>query len=125
MHPTRGARSPPGQEAVALMLFLLIFALLCALLFLGFPVGFGLGLSGLVGLILSGQPVAIISQVLYSSVDNFVLLAIPLFVLMSRILMRAGMGDGIFEALNTFLRHLPGGLAVAAVTCCAFFATIS
>ena len=39
--------------------FLLIFALLCGLLFLGFPVGFGLGLSGLIGLILSGQPVAI------------------------------------------------------------------
>jgi hypothetical protein len=46
------------------MVFLAIFALLCALLFLGFPVGFGLGLAGLVGLILSGQPVAIIAQVL-------------------------------------------------------------
>jgi C4-dicarboxylate transporter DctM subunit len=125
MYPTRSTRGCRTQEAVALTVFLLIFALLCGLLFLGFPVGFGLGLSGLVGLILSGQPVAIIAQVLYSSVDNFVLLAIPLFVLMSRILMQAGMGDGIFEALNTFLRHLPGGLAVAAVICCAFFATIS
>jgi C4-dicarboxylate transporter DctM subunit len=125
MHPTRGARSHRTPEAVALTVFLLIFALLCALLFFGFPVGFGLGLSGLVGLILSGQQVAIISQVLYSSIDNFVLLAIPLFVLMSRILMRAGMSDGIFDALNAFLRHLPGGLAVAAVICCAFFATIS
>jgi C4-dicarboxylate transporter, DctM subunit len=125
MHPTRGTCGDPTQEAVALTVFLLIFALLCGLLFLGFPVGFGLGISGLIGLILSDQPVAIIAKVLYSSVDNFVLLAIPLFVLMSRILMRAGMGDGIFDALNTFLRHLPGGLAVAAVICCAFFATIS
>lgn len=106
-------------------IFLTIFALLCVLLFLGFPVGFGLGLSGLIGLILSGQSLTIVAQVLYSSVDNFVLLAIPLFVLMSRILMRAGMSDDIFSALNTFLRHLPGGLAVAAVICCAFFATIS
>jgi len=108
-----------------LTIFLTIFALLCVLLFLGFPVGFGLGLSGLIGLILSGQSLTIVAQVLYSSVDNFVLLAIPLFVLMSRILMRAGMSDDIFSALNTFLRHLPGGLAVAAVICCAFFATIS
>src|SRR3984957_544654 len=99
MHPTRGARSHRAEEAVALTLFLLTFALLCALLFLGFPVGFGLGLSGLVGLILTGQPVAIISQVLYSSVDNFVLLAIPLFVLMSRILMHVFMCVGIFDAL--------------------------
>ena len=83
-------------------IFLTIFALLCVLLFLGFPVGFGLGLSGLIGLILSGQSLTIVAQVLYSSVDNFVLLAIPLFVLMSRILMRAGMSDDIFSALNTF-----------------------
>jgi C4-dicarboxylate transporter DctM subunit len=105
--------------------FLLIFAVLCALLFLGFPVGFGLGLAGLLGLLLTHQPIEILGQVLYSAVDNFVLLAIPLFVLMSRVLVRAGLGDGIFEALNTLLRHLPGGLAVATVVCCALFATIS
>lgn len=105
--------------------FIAIFALLCALLFLGFPVGFGLGLSGFVGLLLTGQPIAIVAEVLYSSVDNFVLLAIPLFVLMSRVLVRADMGDSIFSALDAMLGHLPGGLAVAAVICCAFFATIS
>lgn len=105
--------------------FLLIFAILVILLGGGFPVAFGLGVSGLVGLLLTGQPAGILSEVLYSSVDNFVLLAVPLFVVMSRVLVRAGMGDGIFEALDTFFRHLPGGLAVAAVICSAFFATIS
>lgn len=104
---------------------LLIFAVLCAFLFVGFPVGFALGLAGLAGLVISGQPVRIVAEVLYSSVDNFVLLAIPLFVFMSRIMMRAGLGDGMFTALNVFLRHLPGGLATATVICCALFATIS
>jgi len=107
------------------MAILAIFVVLCVLLFVGFPVGFALGLSGVVGLLLSGQPLSIVGDVLYSSVDNFVLLAIPLFVLMSRIMMYSGLGEGIFQALNTFLRHLPGGLAVATVICCAFFATIS
>jgi C4-dicarboxylate transporter DctM subunit len=108
-----------------LTVFIAIFLLLCVLLFLGFPVGFGLGLAGLAGLLLTGQPLAIVAEVLYSSVDNFVLLAIPLFVLMSRVLVKADMGEGIFSALNALLGHLPGGLAVAAVFCCAFFATIS
>lgn len=105
--------------------FLLIFALLCVLLFVGFPVGFGLAISGIVGLMLTHQPVEIVAQVLYASVDNFVLLAIPLFILMSRVMVRTGMGDSIFDAMNAFLRHWPGGLAVATVICCAFFATIA
>ncbi len=105
--------------------FLLIFVVLCGLLFVGFPVGFGLAVAGLLGLLLTHQPAEVVAQVLYASVDNFVLLAIPLFILMSRLLVRVGLGDGLFDTLNAFLRHLPGGLAVAAVICCGFFATIT
>lgn len=105
--------------------FLAIVALLCVLLALGFPVAFALGLAGVLGLIATGQSLAIVAEVLYSAVDNFVLLAIPLFVLMSHILMKTGMGEEIFDVINAFFRHLRGGLAAGAVICCAFFAAIS
>lgn len=105
--------------------FLAIVAVLCAMLVLGYPVAFALGLAGAIGLLATGQSLDIVAEVLYSSVDNFVLLAIPLFVLMSRILMKTGMGEELFEVINAFLRHLRGGLAAGAVICCAFFAAIS
>jgi C4-dicarboxylate transporter DctM subunit len=105
--------------------FLLIVLILCALFAAGFPVAIALGLSGAAGLLITGQSLYIVSDALYSALDNFVLLAIPLFILMSRILMKTGMGDEIFEAINVFTRHIPGGLAAGTVVCCAFFAAIS
>lgn len=105
--------------------FLIIVVVLCALLALGFHVAFALGIAGTIGLILTGQSLGIVAEVLYSSADNFVLLAIPLFVLMSRILIKTGMGEEMFEVMNAFFRHFRGGLAAGAVICCAFFAAIS
>lgn len=105
--------------------FLVIVAVLCGLLALGFPVAFALGIGGAIGLVATSQSIEIIPEVLYSAVDNFVLLAIPLFVLMSRILMKSGMSDELFEVINAFLRHIAGGMAAGAVLCCAFFAAIS
>ena len=71
--------------------FLAMVLVLCVMLALGFPVAFALGLAGVIGLLATGQSLEIAAEVLYSAVDNFVLLAIPLFVLMSRILMQTGM----------------------------------
>jgi len=105
--------------------FLGIVAVLCVLLALGFPVAFALAIAGVAGLAATGQSLEIAAEVFYSALDNFVLLAIPLFVLMSRILMQTGMGDEIFRIINAFFRHFRGGLAAGTVVCCAFFAAIS
>lgn len=105
--------------------FLAIVAVLCVLLAIGFPVAVALGVAGAIGLVATGQSLEIVAAVLYSSVDNFVLLAIPLFILMSRLLMKTGLGDEIFELINGFMRHLPGGLAAGSVIACGFFAAIS
>lgn len=107
------------------MTFLAIILVLCLLFLAGAPVAASLGIAGVAGLIVTGQPLRIVGEVLYSAIDNFVLLAIPLFILMSRILVRTGIIEDIFGALDAFLRHLPGGLAVAAVASSMFFATIS
>ncbi len=105
--------------------FLAVVLVLCVMLALGFPVAFALGLAGVIGLLATGQSLEIAAEVLYSALDNFVLLAIPLFVLMSRLLMQTGMGEEIFAIINAFFRHLRGGLAAGTVVCCAFFAAIS
>jgi C4-dicarboxylate transporter DctM subunit len=105
--------------------FLVLVALLCLLFVAGFPVAFSLGIAGFVGLLVTDQSLKIVGEIVFASVDNFVLLAIPLFIFMSRLLLKTGMAEDIFAVMDVFLRHRPGGLAVAAVFCCAFFATIS
>ncbi|MFB3816664.1 MAG: TRAP transporter large permease [Candidatus Methylomirabilales bacterium] len=99
--------------------------LLLGVLFAGLPVAFSLGATS-VGLIyLYELPLKIIAATIFTSLDSFVIIAIPLFVLMSRVLLDGRVGDDLFEVMNVWVRHLPGGLAIATILACAFFAAIS
>jgi C4-dicarboxylate transporter DctM subunit len=103
----------------------LALAGLFGLLFAGVPIAFALGGLGLVMLLLGGFSPLMAPQALYSSIDNFILLAVPLFLLMSNILLKGGVGRDLFAAVQSWVGHLPGGLAVATVVSCAIFAAIS
>ena len=85
---------------VAIILFLLFFVL-----FLGVPIAFGLGSIGL-GLMLFGDiSPLMIPQTFYSVADNFILLAVPMFLMMSNILLKA-----VLEKI--FLILLKAGLEI-------------
>ncbi len=104
----------------ALILFALIFLLL-----LRVPVAFTLGGLGLAMLVIGGFSPIMVPQSLYSTMDSFELLAVPLFLLMSNILLKGGIGRDLFSAVQSWLGHWPGGLGVAAIVSCAIFAAIS
>ena len=99
--------------------------LLLIVLFAGLPVAFSLGATSILLVGLFDLPVKIIASTMFTSLDSFVVIAIPLFVLMSRILLDGKVGDDLFEVMNVWVRHLPGGLAIATILACAFFAAIS
>ena len=99
--------------------------LLLLFLFAGLPVAFSLGTTSVLLVFLYELPMKIIANTLFTSLDSFVVIAIPLFVLMSQILLDGKVGDNLFEVMNAWVRHLPGGLAIATILACAFFAAIS
>jgi C4-dicarboxylate transporter, DctM subunit len=99
--------------------------LLLIVLFAGLPVAFSLGTTSILLVGLFDLPMKIIANTMFTSLDSFVVIAIPLFVLMSRILLDGRVGDDLFEVMNVWVRHLPGGLAIATILACAFFAAIS
>jgi C4-dicarboxylate transporter DctM subunit len=103
----------------------LIFGILLLVLITGLPVFITLGVMGAGYLLLSGQSLASLATVIFGSIDNFVLVALPLFILMAQIMTRGGIGNDLFAFVHTWLRHLPGGLAVTTVVTCAIFAAIS
>jgi len=108
-----------------MMTFLLVVTLLLALLFIGLPVAFSLGTASLALIVAFDLPLKIVGQSIFSSLDSFVLLAVPLFVLMSQVLLDGRVGDDLFDVMNAWVRHLPGGLAIATILSCAFFAAIT
>ncbi len=104
---------------------LLILAALFALLLIGVPVAFALGGLGLGLLLIGGFSPRMASTSLLSSLDSFILIAVPLFLLMSNVLLRGGVGRDLFAAVQAWVGHWPGGLAVATVLSCGLFAAIS
>ena len=107
------------------MITVLILLTLFGLLAMGIPVAFALGGLGAILLLVGGFSPLMVPQGLLSTMDNFVLLAVPLFLLMSNILLKGGVGSDLFNAVQAWVGHLPGGLAVATILSCAIFAAIS
>ncbi len=107
------------------MTTLYILITLLALLSFGVPVAFALGGLGLALLVMADLSPLMVPQGLYSVVDNFILLAVPLFLLMSNVLLKGGVGRDLFNAVQSWVGHWPGGLGVATIISCALFAAIS
>lgn len=103
----------------------LILAGLFSLLLLRVPVAFALGGLGLTLLLLGGFSPLMAPQAILSTLDGFILLAVPLFLLMSNILLKGGVGRDLFAAVHAWVGHWPGGLAVATIISCGVFAAIS
>jgi len=103
----------------------LILLVLIILLFSRVPVAFALGGLGLVLIVIGDLSLMMVPQGLYSVVDNFVLLAVPLFLLMSNVLLKGGIGRDLFNAVQSWVGHWPGGLGVATIISCGIFAAIS
>lgn len=107
------------------MTVVIILACLFTLLLARVPVAFALGFLGLAMLVVGGFSPLMAPQSMLSTMDGFILLAVPLFLLMSNVLLKAGVGADLFNAVQAWVGHWPGGLAVATILSCAFFAAIS
>ncbi|KIN64089.1 TRAP transporter, DctM subunit [Sulfitobacter noctilucicola] len=107
------------------MTIILILITLFVLLLLGVPVAFALGGMGLGMLLLGGFSPLMAPQSILSTLDGFILLAVPLFLLMSNLLLKGGVGRDLFAAVQAWVGHWPGGLAVATIISCGLFAAIS
>jgi tripartite ATP-independent transporter DctM subunit len=66
-----------------------------------------------------------IGQVAWNASINFVLVAVPLFLLMGEILLRSGLSDRLYRALNTWFGGLPGGLLHTNIVACSIFSAVS
>ena len=96
-----------------------------ALVFLGMPISFALGVSSLAFLWQQGVPLVALPQRMAMSVDSFPLLAVPFFVLTGSLMNTGGVTRRIFALANSLVGHITGGLAHVTVVANMFFAGIS
>jgi len=113
-----------GADGVAL----LGFASLFALMLLRVPVGMALGLVGVSGFgyLVGGEPaLKLVGQTSMRTVTDYTFGVIPMFLLMGAIVSASGMSRELFRAANGFVGHMKGGLGIATIAACGFFAAIS
>jgi C4-dicarboxylate transporter DctM subunit len=103
------------------------FLILIVLLALAVPVAAGLGVLGLaLGEIYSRLPLSLaLGELSWATSNNFLLVAIPFFVLLGEILLRSGMAERMYNALVLWVPWLPGGLMHTNIAACAMFAATS
>ncbi|MEI4485663.1 TRAP transporter large permease [Frigidibacter sp. MR17.14] len=86
-----------------------------------------LGVLGVVtGFVFSDRPFYnFIGSVAWTTSSNYVLIALPLFLLMGELLLRSGVSAKLYKALNLWLNRLPGGLLHTNIASCAMFSAMS
>lgn len=104
-----------------------IFALF-VFMFLRMTMGIAMLLVGFLGYCYLTTPIAGLSKLgiePYVTASNYSLSVVPLFILMGMFLSYGGLGKDIYKAINAWLGHLRGGMAVATIGACAIFAAVS
>ncbi len=96
------------------------------MLFSGMPIAFALGLSslGFMAVFMPAPMIHSVAETIYSELDNFTLLTIPLFVLMGAAIGKTRAGADVYNSLNSWMHKIPGGLGLANVFACAVFAAM-
>lgn len=108
------------DTAIVLMVSLVIFLLL------GIPIAVCLALAGITAIAFSGDlPWGTVAQVAYSSLNSFPFLAIYFFIAAGIMMGVGGISKQLFELADEIVGGMYGGIAIATILTCMFFAAIS
>jgi tripartite ATP-independent transporter DctM subunit len=107
---------------------LLGFGLMIVLIVSGVPIAFAMLAVAAGGLFIVGGPLHAETQLSLTFAEqgsNFILIAIPLYMLMGQIVYRTDIARDLYDCVYKWLGRLPGGLAITSVVACAGFGSIS
>lgn len=103
-----------------------LFGSFILFLMMTIPIGVAIGLAVILTAIQSENvSITFFAQGLVTSTDNFALMAVPFFILAGEIMGKGGISRRLFDFVEVFVGRFTGGLAMAAVIVCMFFAAIS
>lgn len=101
----------------------LLLVFIASSLYVGAAIGF-LGVS--LSVLYSPLPLLrSLGEMAWTTSADFVLVAVPMFILMGELLLRSGLAERMFEALDKWVGHIPGGLMHTNIAACTVFAATS
>ena len=108
------------------MTTLTLFSVLFFCILIGMPIAISLGLSSVIAILLFGKSsLASLSLKLFDTSEHYTLMAIPFFILGGALMSTGGVAKRLVRFAIACVGHIRGGLAIAAVLACTFFAAVS
>lgn len=105
---------------MALALSLGIFFLM------GVPIAIAIGLASVIGIEAHGRlPMLLVAQRMFTGLDSFPLMAIPLFILAGNLMSVGGISQRLVDLAKSMVGGIQGGLAATCVLTCMMFASVS
>ena len=111
--------------------FVIISLAFLVLIIIGFPVGFGAGFISMLGAglffedLLDPRTSSMVARLAFAKINNFILLAIPFFLLTGRLMNTGGVTEKLFGFVSLVVRPIKGGLGYANVLASMIFAGMS
>jgi len=96
-----------------------------ALLLLGVPVAFAIGLSSVATALAADLPMAIVFQKMVGGMEVFSFLAIPFFIFAGELMLHGGIAERIVNFANRLVGHVRGGLGMSNVLGCTLFGGVA
>ena len=105
----------------------LVFAALVGLMAIGVPIVFALGILDVALVVLLWGPAgfSLFGSVAFGDLNNFALLAVPMFILVGEIVVAARINGDLFDVAHKWVGGMPGGLAVTTQVVSTAFAAVS
>lgn len=99
---------------------------LAILFILGVPIAVAIGLASVIGIEVHGSlPLLLVAQRMFTGIDSFPLMAIPLFILAGNLMSAGGISHRLVELAKSLVGGVQGGLACTCVLTCMLFASVS
>jgi C4-dicarboxylate transporter DctM subunit len=99
---------------------------LAILFILGVPIAVSIGLASVIGIEAQGSlPLLLVAQRMFTGIDSFPLMAIPLFILAGNLMSAGGISQRLVELAKSLVGGIQGGLACTCVLTCMLFASVS
>mgnify|MGYP003659332781 FL=1 len=113
---------------IEIISIIVLFVTFFALLGMGVPVVYSIGISTTLTLLLNVNnlpAITTVSQRMTTGIDSFSLLAIPFFVLAGELMKQGGIANRLINLANSLIGRLPGGLAYVNVLAAMLFGAVS
>lgn len=104
---------------------LIMFGSMVLMIVLGLPIPFAVAIGTVIGYVFLDFPFVAIAQAMYTGVEPFPLLTVPLFVFAGSLIEQGGMARRIVGMATSLIGNITGSLGLVAVLGCTFFAALS